>query len=414
MARISTLVGFALVLLSGTAHAFYSEATPPVGWAKQAGEATMRAKASEAWANNKLATTATLNAGGRTASLPVKFTMAPTASRMMARGLFGHPLLLLGGIALPYAFDWAQSKGFFWNEQDKRWEKEQAGFENYCPSLTPAESSEWQAWVQSGITPGPPGNGCTSVPDTYIAADMCKWDRHRVCAQWDGSSRVDPHSPLYTKAKLTNPVIIRVPASPQEFEDELAPQPIPMELPKELDLPVPVLPPEITPMRVPQGQPQPVPNTNPQQYKQPTARINPAPTTDNPWRVDIVPEDVTGTDPNGQPEPKPVEEGDPAGDPKESDLCEKNPDILACQKPNLDTPDVPELETKQVPLTVTPDSGWGASTAQCPAPRYIYPQGRQIAIPFDLFCTYMAGMRPIILAMAWIAAAFIVVGFKGD
>jgi Neisseria meningitidis TspB protein len=428
MAHISALVALFLAFLASTAHAGYAQATPPAGWspATTATERGMyRAAANEAWdASNTIRTTASMNTGGRAVTMPAAMRMASNAPRFAARAMFGHPLLLVGGLALPYAFEWAQSKGFFWNEQEKRWEKQESSFQTFCPSLAPAESADWAAWVQSGNNPGPPGNGCTSFPDTYIEADLCKWGRMRTCALWDGGTRVDPRSAFVIKNKLTNPVIIRVPATPQEFEDELAPTQMPHQVPNELPMPLPVeLPklnptpgsnPQSQPLRVPQGQPQPVPNSNPQQWKQPMTRITPAPTPASPWQVDVTPEDVVGTDPNGQTEPKPVEETDPAGEPKESDLCEKNPDILACQKPNLDTPESPALETKEIAISVTPDSGWGSSTAQCPAPRYIHPQGRQIAIPFDLFCTYMAGMRPIILAMAWLAAAFIVVGFKGD
>lgn len=410
MAHFSTLVGLSLFACATTAQAFYSEVTPPGGWAREAAEATYRAKASEAWANNKLTTMASMNVGGRSTNIPVKFTMSPTASRMMARGLFGHPLLLAGALLAPYAFEWAQSKGFFWNPGEKKWMKDDTEIGHLCPSLTPEESSSWSSWVQGGNTPGPPGNGCVSNPDMWIADDLCHWGRHRVCAQWDGTTRVDQRSPYYTKNKLTNPVHVYRPVTPQEFEDELAPSPLPQAVPKELDLPVPVQAPEITPMRVPQGNPVPVPNTNPQQYKQPTARINPAPTTDNPWRVDVNPEDVTGTDPNGTPEPTPVEEGDPSGEPKTPGLCDQYPDILACQKPNLDTPTAPDLPTKNVPVSIIPDGGWGASSAQCPAPRYVYPQGREIPIPFDLFCTYANGLRPVIIALAWLMAGFILLG----
>jgi Neisseria meningitidis TspB protein len=415
----SKLVALLFGIFAGGVHAGYAQATPPAGWspATTSTERGMfRAAANEAWgAGNTVRTTASMNVGGRAVTMPAAMRMASNAPRFAARAMFGHPLLLLGGLALPYAFEWAQSKGFFWNEQEKRWEKEQAGFENYCPSLSPAEGAEWQAWVQSGVTPGPPGNGCTSVADTYIDADMCKWGRHRVCAQWDGSTRVDARSPFYTKAKLTNPVIIRVPATPQEFEDELAPTQMPHQVPNELPMPLPVeLPtlnptpgtnPQSQPVRVPQGQPQPVPNSNPQQWRQPMTRITPAPTPSNPWQVDVTPEDVVGTDPNGQTDPEPVEEGDPAGEPKESDLCEKNPDILACQKLNLGKLEPVAVPNQNKTLAITKDEGWGPSSAACPAPRTAQVLGMTLSMPFTMLCQFAEAIRPLFIAFAWLSAA---------
>lgn len=121
------------------------------------------------------------------------------------------------------------------------------------------------------------------------------------------------------------------------------------------------------------------------------------------------PVDSPDPNPDPQPDPDPGQDDKPKPEEQQS-LCEKHPDILACQK--LDTPDDVDLPNSEKPISITPDGGWGADNAACPAPRMLTVQGRQIPIPFDLFCTYMSGIRPIVIAMAWLSAAFILLGAR--
>jgi hypothetical protein len=181
--------------------------------------------------------------------------------------------------------------------------------------------------------------------------------------------------------------------------------------------PTPGSSPVAQPTLVPQGLPQPVPNSNPQQYQQPLTRITPSPTVADPLRVDVTGETRTGTSATGLTGNETVTSnttpGAPGEKPPEPDLCEKNPDILACQKLG-DPPAEEAMVEKAIPVTMQPDSGWGADNAQCPAARHVTMQGRDIPIPFDLFCQYMSGIRPIVIAMAFLSAAFILVGFKSE
>ncbi|KAF1003056.1 MAG: hypothetical protein E5299_02543 [Burkholderia gladioli] len=196
-----------------------------------------------------------------------------------------------------------------------------------------------------------------------------------------------------------------------EFEDALSRVQLPDlgtgVMPFPLPVEDPVLNPDSAgqpqPLRVPQGDPVPVPNTDPQQYKQPVTKIVPASTSSDPWRVDVQAETVTSTNPN------PLEDSASSSE-STQDFCAQNPSVLACQA--LDTPDDTDLPTEERQISVTPDSGWGAESASCPAPRQIVTQGRTIPIPFDLFCMYMEGLRPVIIAMAWLGAAFIIVGAR--
>ena len=91
-------------------------------------------------------------------------------------------------------------------------------------------------------------------------------------------------------------------------------------------------------------------------------------------------------------------------DEPQQDLCEKNPDILACQKLKLG-----ELEAKPVvnedrPLAITPDSGWGAGAASCPQPKTVMFMGAQLAFEYTLFCDFAVAIKPLFIGFAWLSA----------
>jgi len=98
-----------------------------------------------------------------------------------------------------------------------------------------------------------------------------------------------------------------------------------------------------------------------------------------------------------------------AADTPESDLCKLHPDALACQKlGDIPTQEVIPNEDKQVNLT--PDTGWGASDAACPAPRVMTLQGRSIPFEFDLYCQFARGVRPLFIGFVFLSAALMLVG----
>lgn len=92
---------------------------------------------------------------------------------------------------------------------------------------------------------------------------------------------------------------------------------------------------------------------------------------------------------------------------KETDECELFPDRASCFKAG--TPEEgSDLLTKAVgldalsPVTV-------ASNATCPAD---IPLSHGVTFSFQHFCMYAEGIRPVILALAWLAAGFFIFGFK--
>lgn len=211
--------------------------------------------------------------------------------------------------------------------------------------------------------------------------------------------------------------------TPEEIEEEMAPKPLPPTLPNGVPYPLdPTLPsiwnptetnpPQSQPLRVPQGNPIPIPNTDPQQYRQPVTRWTHSPTQAEPWRMDVQPEDVTSTSPTGMTSPENVTPESTQGTPKEekNDLCALHPDIVACQKlGDLQATPLPN-ENKQ--LSINPDSGWGPSGGACPAPKTATVMGVHLELPFTMLCDFALGIKPLLLAFAWLTAAMTFMGLS--
>lgn len=91
------------------------------------------------------------------------------------------------------------------------------------------------------------------------------------------------------------------------------------------------------------------------------------------------------------------------------DMCEKNPEASGC-KPLDEVPDS-ELKNKDVGLSLVPVPGFGPSSGSCPSPQALFSAGGQ-AVTWDWqsFCSFSLGIRPVVLAFAWLAAIMIVVG----
>lgn len=94
-----------------------------------------------------------------------------------------------------------------------------------------------------------------------------------------------------------------------------------------------------------------------------------------------------------------------------SDFCKKNPTALACVSPNLGELTDQPLGNENVALSITADSGWGAGVGSCPAPRTVQLSSISLSMPFDLLCDFAQGIRPVVIALAWLAAALGFIGF---
>lgn len=92
--------------------------------------------------------------------------------------------------------------------------------------------------------------------------------------------------------------------------------------------------------------------------------------------------------------------------------CVKFPDSLGCQNVKNDSQFTPEenLEQGEVNLSYTPVSMSGGG-ASCPAPESISTFGRTYSLSYQPVCDFALGIKPVVLVMAAVAAAYIV--FKG-
>jgi hypothetical protein len=89
-------------------------------------------------------------------------------------------------------------------------------------------------------------------------------------------------------------------------------------------------------------------------------------------------------------------------------LCEQFPDVVACWTSGT----VPEAETvaeETIDVTMTPTTMPGG-TGYCPADIPIVLGGQSFAISWGTVCQFATGVNPIVIAVAWISAGFLLFG----
>lgn len=90
------------------------------------------------------------------------------------------------------------------------------------------------------------------------------------------------------------------------------------------------------------------------------------------------------------------------------EFCAKHPDFFICKE--QDYGDVPDenLTEKNINVAITPVGVGGPGS--CPAPAPFTIAGRTAYFDYTTYCNYASGIRPILLAFAWLAAAGILIG----
>lgn len=156
-------------------------------------------------------------------------------------------------------------------------------------------------------------------------------------------------------------------------------------------------------------------------YKDPTtgvsyrdyAYVTPNPTDPQTATLQVVKAEVNPA--NGNPVTDP--NGNTSGSVKPEDPCAANPNRVGCMDKG-DIPASPDLQATEKTITITPDSGWGSDSAACPADltSTLRTGGLAVAFSFKPACDAADMFRPIVIAMAWVAAVLIAlgVGRKGD
>lgn len=367
----------AAVLLAFSAHAGYAQLASPSGYASTAGGHTYAASA----ANDKVfgkvihqPNGLSANVGGQSVKMPAAYRLAANAPRIAAAAIYLNPYVRTG-VAIAA---WLGVGKFVWDEAEKQWKKttdtEQIveAFE-YSKSGTgrwfPSANAACADWVSS-IN----GNGGFYTSGGSASGLTCKYSISVDRENWFPDSttldkRAVPCPAGWTPTPagcLLKTSEVKTVTQP-EFEEALSSKPMPERVPLELppNTPLPVEQPYINPapgenpsnnpLRVPTGTPVPIPNTDPQQYRQPYVDIVPAPTPDSPWRVDVKPGETTSTNPNPVENPQPDSQDKPAEE-EDKSLCEKHPEIAACEKVEVTDkplPNQPKLYEPKYPDGIT-------------------------------------------------------------
>lgn len=378
MIKKALIAAAALVALS--AHAGYAQLQTPAGFGGTSGNWTYAAAANDKVYGKVVhqAGALTANVGGQAVKMPAAYRLAANAPRIAAAAIYLHPGIRTAvGIA-----SWLFAAKVIWDAANSRWVAIEE--QEYQPST---------GFIYT-IYRDPPGvsvtgtnfqDTCTKAGNAVAAAfkqtlvsirDMSAGSCFIYTRSADGSGdqwgldvkKTDcPIGWFVTPAGCVQTKPLVQPLSEPEFIEKVAPKPMPDTVPLELPFPAP-LPverpyinpepgenPANRPLRVPTGEPQPIPNTNPQQWRQPYVDIVPAPTPDKPWQVDVKPGETTSTNPNPVENPQPDSQDKPAEE-QDKSLCEKHPEIAACEKVEVTDkplPDQPKLYEPKYPDGIT-------------------------------------------------------------
>lgn len=371
----------AAALFALSAHAGYAQLANPSGFGGTAGNWSYAANAANDKVYGKVIHQAgglTAQVGGQAVKMPAAYRLAANAPRVAAAVVMAHPGVRLAAGAVGVVAWLASAKLVYdvatgtWREVGEAvpggngeiWGNGKSGFK-----FSSADSACRDVFVSGpgfnashsqifGVAPNRSANCWARTDDgRYIMYAS-------VSSKPSGITESCPTGWMPTEAGCVSPALEQ-----PEFVDKLAAQPMPSTVPLELPYPSP-LPieqpspwinpspgenPSSQPFRVPTGQPSPVPNTDPQQWKQPYIDIVPAPTPDQPFRVDVKPGEVTSTDPNPAENPKPDAEEKPTEE-QDKSLCEKHPEIAACEKVEVTDkplPDQPKLYEPKYPDGIT-------------------------------------------------------------
>lgn len=435
-----TLIAVGLLLVCTIAEAAYYSPNPPGGWRNNR-PMTRNEYASKVVLDSitgkiiKTDNALTVPIGGKSISLAAAQRLTPAAARVAAMAIFAHPATRTAlGIS-----QWLGVGKLVWDEVEQAWityerqagEEISTGYKYSSPDKLPGQSFDTLSAVCSAAWGGSPSGefGCTDSGGRYRSV-------HRIpdptCPSgWirtsDGCLSPDTYRP--TKVD-----------TPEEFADKLAPKPMPETVPFELPYPthLPVEAPAINPstdseypvslpLWVPVGDPVPNLEYNPDlategknlPFVVPGVRVLHSPTTEEPWRLDLqtlnrpVESQKVQTGPETEkllPDGSPPNANDrPRSD--TADLCEKHPDIVACQK--LTEPERAELPEKDLEFELIPETGF-AGGGSCPPPFSVTVGGRTLTFSWQGFCNSLTMVKPLLLAFAWLGAAFIVLGARQE
>ena len=426
----------ALAFSAAPAFAGYAQATPPVGWSAGggAGGAFTGTKAANGatFLSGSVSTNASLNVGGRAVSMPATMRFAANAPRVAAAAVMLHP-----GIRTAAAVaGWLGLASLVYDEASGLWK---------LPDTTAPKSDGYVYYIYGApISSNDPVYVCKagyeSSAYTFSHLEMAPEGYAKGCQMRRTTSGALRYYSLWSHASadcpagwyITSAGCVQTPqpktVTQDEAIEELTKHPMPAEVPKHIPVPLPVEQPNIQPVFIPTGDPVKNPNFNPSEAPspsnppqvQPGVEVKPAPTPGSPWQVETTPVNRPVEDPSAPPsrEPQPLPDtgGGPSGnepkDPDKTDFCEKYPTVIACQELKHEDDDT-KLPEKAIDLDFNPIPGFQGAKS-CPA----FPSignalgGRQIS--WQPFCDQLSAISNLLLALAWLYAAWILYSSRGN
>lgn len=443
--RFKLVTAAAFALLAGSASAGYAQLAPPAGFGGSPGGWTFAPSANDAIFDRVIHQPNALKVPvpGSATTMPASYRFAANAPRFAAAAIFAHPYVRTAlGIAA-----WLAASYVMWDDVNKIWREIGSGPDDEIKQYR-YQSNPWTSLsgacnqALSAQNTSDAGTGYTSTlkscqPDVAILARKGPYDtvdfprpieERTIPATGECPTGWTPSPAGCLSPQLTQQRMVDL-LNPANQPGWPMPNTVPQELPPGTPLPVeqpfinpaPGPNPAHRPLFVPTGDPVPNPQYNPQQapsptnqpWLQPGVRVVPSPTPNDPWRVDLQP--VNRPADRSQPLPDPVTEnpeGENADNPKpeeQQSLCEKHPDVVACAKLGT-APEAQPVPNEDRQLSIQPDTGWGEGSGSCPAPKTVQVHGFQLSMPFDLLCDFATGIRPVVIGLAWLAAAFTFMG----
>lgn len=414
----------ALALSAGSAFAGYAQPVPPAGWSSGGGTGGSftgtKAANSATFLSNSVSTNASLNVGGRAVSMPATMRFAANAPHVAAAAIMLHPgIRTAASIA-----GWLGLAGIVYDATSGLWTETDKNADPYTGVQYGTTSQG--PWFPTFDAACGSRNGVVRDGRCMRSAKPSDSVEHPIFSRFDPNP-VCPVGWYVTPAGCSQTAPPKT-VTQEEAIEELTKHPMPADVPRHIPVPLPVHEPNILPLFIPTGDPvknpsydpsSPISPSNPPQI-QPGIDAKPAPAPGSPWQVETTPVNRPVTDPNAppvrDPQPLPDTGGGPSGnepkDPDKTDFCEKYPTVIACQELKHEDDDT-KLPEKAIDLDFNPIPGFQGAKS-CPA----FPNignalgGRQIS--WQPFCDQLSAISNLLLALAWLYAAWILYSSRSD
>ena len=402
---MKTVLAFLLALVASSSYAAAVPLTPGPGVAGTASGFTTAANFTGQFSAASFNNTFSTNVGGKMVTMPATMRMAANAGQFAVSAVRLNPAALVGGAVAA----WLLGYGIEWLEG--QWQKSSVGdpvgtcngngvgnSASFGFPATGLSNSSCLAKVKSSLQANFSGSTYTYKS---TSGGTYNWGvYHPCCGSWD----VEAGSWAQTAPGQT----VRNPATDTDWaaipQNAPLPDPVAGELASK-GVPLPLEVPHIAPQDIPLSDPYVDPVTGKRYRDQ--ARITPS-SDGKTADVQTYKQEV---DEAGN--PKKDEDGQTDKPPEEqTDFCKKNPDAIACM-PEGQTDDQ-ELQTKNIGSGITPISVGGQGQCMADKTLSMATMGKSITFTYKPICDLASMVRPLILALAWLLAGWIMVGAVKD